>query len=202
MTGKDLAKYREETKLNQEQFAKRIGIHRTSLIRIEKSQDPVSKSIIHKLNLAFESNNLEKPRHLIYYYDIDATAMPLEIFSNKNVTPTAKLDLPGYAGSQIAVNIAGHSMYPTIESGSMVLCKEVEDKSIILYGEVYLIVTHDYRMVKRVKKHPKTGWIIAASDNHNGHSSESGKTYDDIELPINKILYLYLVTGSIKRHQI
>ena len=202
MTGKELAKYRKDTRLTQEQFADRIGIHRTSLIRIEASDDPVSKSIIHKLNLAFKGDSPDKSRFLINYYDIEATATPMEIFNDQTVIPSAKLDLPGFAGCDFAINVAGSSMYPSIENGSMILCKKVNDKSIILYGEVYFVVTNDYRMVKRLRKSTKKGHVVAASDNHNGHDHPDGKTYADIEIPVDKIVHLYLVKGSIKRHQI
>ncbi len=203
MTGKDLAKYRKAARLTQEEFAERIGLNRGSLSRIEGSEDPVSKSIMHRINLAFQpGRERSDSKYLINYYDIEATATPMEIFNDQTTVPSLKLDLPGFAGCDFAINVAGHSMYPSIESGSMILCKKVHDKSIILYGEVYFIVTDDYRMVKRLKKSRRTGWVIASSDNHNGHDSQSGKTYDDVEIPIDKIVHLYLVKGSIKRHQI
>jgi transcriptional regulator with XRE-family HTH domain len=203
MTGKELAKYRKAAHLTQDEFAERIGINRGSLSRIEGSEDPVSKSIMHRISLAFQpGREITNPKYLINYYDIEATAMPMEIFHENPPTPSAKLDLPGFAGCDFAINVSGHSMYPTVESGSMIICKKIYDKSIILYGEVYFLVTNDYRMVKRLKKSKRAGYVIASSDNHNGHDSQSGKTYEDVEIPIDKIVHLYLVKGSIKRHNL
>ena len=203
MTGKELAKYRKDAHLSQGEFAERIGINRASLSRIEGSNDPVSKSVMHRISLAFNAQKPEQEaKYLINYYDIEATATPMEIFNDQTTIPSAKLDLPGFAGCDFAINVAGSSMYPTIESGSMILCKKVYDKSIILYGEVYFIVTEDYRMVKRLRKSTKKGYVVAASDNHNGHDHPDGKTYADIEIQIDKIVHLYMVKGSIKRHQI
>ena len=202
MTGKELAKYRKDAHLTQEEFAERIGLNRASLARIESSEDPVSKSVMHRLGLAFNPPKKEESKFLINYYDIEATATPMEIFNDQTTVPSTKLDLPGFAGCDFAINVAGSSMYPSIESGSMILCKKVNDKSIILYGEVYFIVTNDYRMVKRIRKSTKRGYVVAASDNHNGHDHPDGKTYADIEIPIDKIVHLYLVKGSIKRHNL
>lgn len=203
MTGKELAKYRKDTRLKQDEFADRLGLNRASLSRIEQSEDPVSKSVMHKLSLAFNADRTPKEgKYLINYYDIEATATPMEIFNDQTVIPSTKLDLPGFAGCDFAINVAGSSMYPSIENGSMILCKKVQDKSIILYGEVYFVVTNDYRMVKRLRKSPKKGHVVCSSDNHNGHDHPDGKTYADIDIPIDKIVHLYLVKGSIKRHQI
>lgn len=139
---------------------------------------------------------------LIPYYDVDVLASPIEVFNDQTMTPTFKIDLPGFADCDFAINVAGHSMYPTIESGTMILCKRIHDKSLIIPGEIYFIVTEDYRMVKRLKKSEKKGWVIAASDNHNGHSSPDGHTYSSMEIPLDKILHIYLVKGNIKRHHI
>jgi transcriptional regulator with XRE-family HTH domain len=80
MTGKDLAKYRKAARLTQEEFAERIGLNRGSLSRIEGSEDPVSKSIMHRINLAFQpGRERSDSKYLINYYDIEATATPMEI---------------------------------------------------------------------------------------------------------------------------
>lgn len=203
MTGNELGKYRRDAHLTQGEFAERLGLNRASLSRIEGSEDLVSKSIMHRLSLAFKPvEKTDRAKFLIDYYDIDATATPMEIFNDQSVIPSAQLDLPGFVGCDFAINVAGSSMYPSIENGSMILCKKVTDKTIIMYGEVYFVVTNDYRMVKRLRKSPKKGYVVCSSDNHNGHDHPDGKTYADIEIPIDKIVHLYLVKGSIKRHQI
>ena len=188
MTGPELAKLRYELHMSQDQFAKRLDLSREYLSRIEKSMEPVSKKIQIRVNQIFAPVETSTVSHfLIPFYDIEATATPMDIFTKKSTIPHIDIDLPGFAGCDFAINVSGHSMYPAIESGSMILCKEINDKSLIMFGEIYLVVTEDYRMVKRLKKSHKKGFVIAASDNHNGHDTEGGKTYDNFELPINKI---------------
>ena len=92
MTGKELAKYRRDARLTQGEFAERLGLNRASLSRIESSDDPVSKSVMHKLGLAFKPNETKtESKYLINYYDIDATATPMEIFNDQTIIPSAKL---------------------------------------------------------------------------------------------------------------
>lgn len=142
-----------------------------------------------------------KPR-TIPFFDVDVLATPIEVFNDQTTRPAYTIDMPGFQDCDFAIKVYGHSMYPTIESGMIVLCKKVVDMEIIAYGEIYLVVTADLRMVKRLLKSDKAGYVLATSDNHNGHASPDGKTYPPIEIPLVKILHLYLVKGSFKRHLI
>src|SRR5690606_23744665 len=113
--------------------------------------------------------------------------------------PAYEIDMPGFQDCDFAINVYGHSMYPTIESGMIALCRKLENKNTIMYGEIYFIVTQDFRMVKRLKKSKKPGYIIAASDNHNGHESPDGHTYAPVEIKLDEILHIYAVKGMFKR---
>lgn len=141
-------------------------------------------------------------KSLISYYDVDAIASPMEVFNDQTVKPTSLINIPGFADCDFAVNVYGHSMYPTIESGMIILCKKVSDKTIILPGEIYFIITPDYRMVKRLKKSDRVGYLMACSDNQNGKNSPDGQTYEPVEIPVAQILHLYIVRGSVRRHLI
>jgi transcriptional regulator with XRE-family HTH domain len=202
MTPSDLKNLRIDLRMTQEVFAERLGISRTYLAALEKGRQTVSEGLLLKIEKLFRPAPAQEGRYLIPYYDIDATASPMEIFEENTNLPSTNMDLPGFAGCDFAINVAGHSMYPSIEAGSMILCKKITDKTIIMYGEVYFIVTKDYRMVRRLQRSQKKGWVNCVADNHNGHNSKNGLTYDNIELPMEKILHLYIVQGSIKRHQI
>lgn len=204
MKGVDLAKLRKQMMLTQEEFAKRLNVSRAHLARLETQDGTLPMKFARKVQEVFHTQpdtQKGEKKFLIPFYNVELTSTPMLLFTDPHSLPSTEIDLPGYAGSSFAINMAGNSMYPVIESGSMIIVKEITDKSIILYGEIYLVVTKDYRMVKRLRKSKKHGWVIAASENRNGLES-NGETYADIEIPINKIEFLYLVQGSIKRHQI
>jgi phage repressor protein C with HTH and peptisase S24 domain len=92
-------------------------------------------------------------------------------------------------------------MYPTIETGSLILCRRVNDKSVIMYGEIYLMRTNDYLMVKRLQRPEARNAVLCTSDNFE-QRSEKFKRFEPFELPLDKILDLYLVKGIIKKTQV
>jgi transcriptional regulator with XRE-family HTH domain len=204
LTGEELTKLRRDLRLTQEDMAERLNISRAYINRLESGKAMISDNIVLRINAIFAATPVaEIPKTLIPYVNIDITASPMSLFENPLSFPHTNLDLPGFQGSTLAINIAGDNMHPTVSPGSIVLCKEITDKSIIMYGEIFVVVTVDYRIVKRLKPSKKKGYVIAVSDNHTSHGDQDGiKSYSPVEIPIDKILKLYLVTGSIKRHQL
>lgn len=108
--------------------------------------------------------------------------------------------VPGYEDCNFGMYVYGHSMYPTVENGSLVLCKKVMDKGVILWGELYVVITGDYRMVKRLQRAVKETRIICVSDNEELRRNND-KRYEPMEVERDKIRNLYLVKGIIKKTQ-
>ena len=81
-------------------------------------------------------------------------------------------------------------MQPLIYSGDRIVIRKIESWDYFNYGQVYLIITNEYRLIKRVRRHPKDeeNLILLRSEN---------KEYDDIDLPKKEILYLYLVENVL-----
>jgi phage repressor protein C with HTH and peptisase S24 domain len=84
------------------------------------------------------------------------------------------------------VRANGDSMAPCINDGDRVTIRRMTDMDEILYGQVYLVVTQNYTMLKRVKRYApdEDNYVILHSDNPN---------YDDMKTHKSKILALYLV---------
>jgi transcriptional regulator with XRE-family HTH domain len=202
LTNEELTRLRKDLRLTQDQMAEKLGITRSYLNRLESGKTMISDNVLLRINSLFASAPKKESGYLIPYFDIDATATPMEIFNEDTNIPSTSIDLPGFAGCDFAINVSGHALYPAIESGSMIICKKITDKSIILYGEIYFIVTKDYRFVRRLKKSSKKGYVLCAADNHNGRNSSAGLTYESVEIPVDKIIHLYIVKGAIKRLQI
>lgn len=136
------------------------------------------------------------------FYEIDVSASVVEVFTDSAIeTPSSELSVPGLEDCDFAVPVYGHSMYPIYENGTIIVCKEVQDKQLINYGEIYFIVTKDYRMVKRLQRGSKDFTLLAESENTEKRINGQLK-YEPIELPVDSILRLYLVKGCIKRNQL
>mgnify|MGYP000852063000 CR=1 FL=1 len=80
---------------------------------------------------------------LIPFYDIDVTAHISEIFTDTpHSAPAYWLDIPHFKGS-MACKVSGDSMAPEISSGDMILVKKINNPDVILWGEIYLVVTDE-----------------------------------------------------------
>lgn len=125
------------------------------------------------------------------YYDIDVSASPIELFADKPEIPSHQLIVPGFEDCNIAINVWGDSMYPAYCSGDIIICKRIIDKAEVTYGEAYLVVTPERRLLKYIKKSKSRGRWLLVSEN---------KFYDSFEVEIDKILHIFIVKGRVKRN--
>ncbi len=210
----DLKLYRMNKRLSQKEFAEALGITQGYLSELESHKKEISDAIKYKIielygedistvrivqesAAKYNANKVGVP-----FYEVDVSASEIEMFKDKHEIPTAKYIVPGFEDCDFAVPVFGHSMYPTYENGSIIMCKKINDKSLIVFGEAYLIVTRDYRMVKRLQKTDNIGSVLACSDNEEERTKTGKKKFEPVEVPIDKILHLYLVKGVIKRNQL
>lgn len=172
------------------------------MYQYQKNETP--SNIVNEPTNEYKINNNNKERSDgVPFYDIDVAATAgVEMFNDKKEIPNYHYNIPGFEDCDFAVPVFGHSMYPTYENGTIIMCKKINDKTLIIYGEAYLIVTADYRMVKRLQKSEIKGNVLACSDNEEERNRNGGKKFEPIELPIDKIIHLYLIKGVIKRNQL
>lgn len=125
----------------------------------------------------------------IPYYNIDVTASAFPVFADEREEPEYFISIPAFKDCDFAVPIYGDSMYPKIKNGHIVAVKEVKNKAVILYGEIYLVITEDYRTVKYIRKHKESNdKVLLCSEN---------PSFDDVEIPVDSILRLFKVRGQI-----
>ena len=152
------------------------------LIDTERSDKTVS---------VLQSSISENTRKGTLIYDIDATCgtdgRALEFTDEKVI---GSIDAPEINPHSQIIFASGVSMQPLIYSGDRIVIRKIESWDYFNYGQVYLIITNEYRLIKRVRRHPKDeeNLILLRSEN---------KEYDDIDLPKKEILYLYLVENVL-----
>lgn len=130
-------------------MADKIGIKQGSYSDIERGRNNLSSSVILLLEREFNVNKnwvinedgpIFKPspidkivgkdygsiqflkNKIIRYYDVDETGNDMEIF-NPNA-PYKEVLVPGFSDCDLAINIWGDSMLPTLTPGEIVLLKE------------------------------------------------------------------------------
>lgn len=125
------------------------------------------------------------------YYDIDATCghQNRDIdFATENIV--GYIDLPYINKESKIIRANGDSMEPRIHNGDMVVIREIHDWSDVFYGQIYLVLMDEYRMIKYIRKYEEDeeNFVILRSENEN---------YDDIKLHRSKIRKLFIVEHII-----
>ena len=124
-------------------------------------------------------------------YDIDATCglsgRDIEFTDEKVI---GSIDAPEINPDSKIIFATGDSMLPLIASGDRVVIRKIESWDYFNYGQVYLIITNEYRLIKRVRRHPKDAdnLILLRSENPD---------YDDIDLPKREIIHLFIVENIL-----
>jgi transcriptional regulator with XRE-family HTH domain len=132
-------------------------------------------------------------------YDSAATASGVEVYNDLvQDEPAFVVNIPQFRDCSFGKVIYGHSMYPTIESGTYVFCKPVSNKLHIIPGEIYYIEYDNYGVVKRLQKGDSPENVLAVSDNDEVRKDGS-RRYESYTIPFDSIRNIYLIKGHFKQ---
>ena len=123
-------------------------------------------------------------------YDIDVTAG----MSGRELTFTSEkqigaIDVAYINRNAHIVKVSGDSMQPVICNGDLIAIRPVQNMNLFFWGQIYVVVLDDYRMVKYVRKNSDPTLITLKSEN---------PAYDDIEVPKSEIRHLFIVENIIR----
>ena len=202
-----------ELRLRQNSFANRIGTDVSNLSKHLNGRLPISDSLVNKIvvNLGISKDWLVNGTGVPFskamapstvvadgmtesdggtpVYDIDVTAGSASremIFADDRII--GHINVPGISLDSRIVRVSGDSMQPVINSGDYIAVREIRDLSVIYWGQIYVVVLDDYRMVKYLSKHLDCDKVILRSEN---------PMYDDMELPRSAIRKLFFVDNII-----
>ena len=116
------------------------------------------------------------------YYDVDFCGGFDLVLNDQTYIPAGYINLPQYSKADSWANITGHSMEPLIKIENW--------QTYLLYGEIYGIMTDEWRTVKRVRKSENPEYIRLEPVN---------KEYDEQEIPKSIIRGVWQVLGSVKK---
>lgn len=128
------------------------------------------------------------------YFNVDFIGGFDVIVNDQTRNPDFYINYPPYNQEGVVwCNLTGHSMEPEISNGDIIALREVTTPIQYLpAGEIYGIVTEEYRTVKRVRLSQKEGYVRLIPSNKSEEFCEQ-------EIPINMILKVYAVLGSIRK---
>lgn len=192
--------------LTQGAFASKLGISSANMSKHLNGQLPITQGLVNRICLdlgvsrawLLEGVDLPFGKDLgreertggIPVFDIDVTAGfgSLDLcFTEEHVV--GAIDIPGLVQreNERIVRVSGDSMEPKIANGSYIAIREVPADTI-LWGQTYVVIMEDYRMVKTVRRHPQQEKIILHSEN---------PKYDDIDINRSEIIGMYKVDAII-----
>ena len=203
-----------QSRMTQAQFAARLSVNPSNLSKHLSGKIPISEGLINKIVVDMgvskawlrDGEDIPYPRPMhaaeieierptgiltedvrrgVPVYDIDVTAGHSELsrmFTADRIM--GYMDLPSLNPDCIIVRVSGDSMEPVIDNGSFVAIRPVSTSGIIFWGQIYIIVTEDYRMVKYLRRHTDSDYVVLHSAN---------PAYDDIDIPRSAIEGLFLV---------
>lgn len=139
---------------------------------------------------------------LIPLYDVIAAGGTKMNSEMEGVSEPAEYIYAGtlFSDAVAAVKVYGDSMWPEYPHGSMVACREVVDRDLILWGQIYVIETSEFRIVKRVQRGEEKGYIMAESKN-TVKNNKGKEIHETLDIPLAKVRRLFLVIGRADRVQ-
>jgi len=122
----------------------------------------------------------------IPYFNVDFTAGFDVLFDSQSAQPDSYVTSPLFADSECVVKCSGDSMAPKIPNGCYIGLKKI-DVDDILFGEVYAIVTNNWRTIKYVRKADKSNKLLLVPENK--------VDYDEQELLKSKVHSVWIVNA-------
>lgn len=194
--------------MRQVHLAAKIDVDPATISRIVKRVMPPSEGFINKLVVElglskrwlnegtgnmFHDGGLKAGKKTqpagapVYNIDVTAGSVPLSrMFTDERVM--GYINLPGVDPELPIVRVSGQSMVPRIQNGAYLAIRQMNPNAPIAWGQIYVVVLADYRVVKFVRRHPDPTKVILHSAND---------AYDDIEIDRSDIEGLYLVENII-----
>lgn len=197
--------------LNGKNFALRIGLtHPDSIYHIIRGRNGISDKLSDRIRMAYpaierawlilgegpmikpEGEDHSEP-HRIPLYDLDRTAGLAPIFAGKS-TPVDYISIPNLPRCDGAVRIRGESMYPLLQSGDIVMYKQLQQTEDVVWGEMYLVsfARHDeqyiaLKYINSIEGRP-THVVLTSYNSH----------HEPMEIPLESIQFLAMVKASIR----
>lgn len=206
-----------ELGMRQVAFGQKVGIDASNLSKYLKGRLPINDSVVNKLvvNLGVSKqwllngtdipfpkqqvavSEIEVPETLVHetiggtpIFDIDVTAgtQPRSLMFTADQI-IGSINLPEVVSPNCkVVRVSGDSMAPVIHNGDFIAVRELSNFSQIFWGQIYVILLDDFRLVKYIRKHDDPRKVILRSENPN---------YDDMEIARNDIRDLMLVQNIL-----
>lgn len=193
--------------LTQKDIAKRVGVSQQAVNRVLNSEfDPRRQTIVkylEKLNGFkdfYHRHKLEEqptPEISTFkgvpYYDVDFIGGFDLVMNSNTVNPSFFINFQPFNDADYWVNVTGKSMSPFISHGDIIALKRVESwDDFLLFGEIYAIVTPEFRTVKIIAKGERKDTFTLVP-----YSKDP--VFSSQQIPKRLISHVFKVKGAMKK---
>jgi hypothetical protein len=205
--------------MNPTDLARSIGMSRTQglydVLNEKKTAVGISKKLAKKISERFpqyteawlltgQAESIDTGDHqdlnLIPFYDDITTIGGMNTLAESGAVykPTEYINTGDwFRDATAALRHYGDSMveYP---SGCILALKEVKDKSLLIWGEDYVIETSEYRITKKVQRGPSKEFVTAYSTNTETYP-DGRQIHEPIDIPIDSARFLLVLGYVVKK---
>jgi repressor LexA len=196
----DIKKIRHLHGLTQTQFADRLGLNLRTIQNYESGTDiPLNiQKLIEYEFVSYKKENILQEPDTSYLRRKQIPLIPIEAIAGNGSGSVAILEediqeryiIPEFSGADFMILVKGSSMYPKYNSGDVVACKFITDKTFFQWGRVYVLHHKEQgAMIKRLFPTENASIIELRSDN---------EKYPAFRLPIKSINNFALVIGVVR----
>lgn len=206
--GKRFSKYLSYKDLGVNQAAKLLGFSGSQISNVKNGKVFGSDKLHNILNVFDDLNPTwlllgrgdmifnNKPKlgsKGVPYYDVDFVGGFDTVLNDQSIQPDFFIDFEPFNDSYCWVNITGKSMSPFISHGDIVALQKFNGwRDFILYGEIYAIITGDFRTIKIVTKSQSKDCYTLVPYNKSSEFTQQ-------DIPKDLIKHMFKVKGSIKK---
>ena len=168
LSGNELKEYLKTSKYNASQVALRAGITRQALYSYLNAKDlklsvlekiltaaelpfPVESSMVQEPLLRYGTKNLRNKIPLIPNFSAVAGNGSGD-FSFKPEDVEDYYSIPGMEEADFMIRVKGDSMAGVYDNGTIIICKLIQDRSLIQEGRAYLVYASDLGAVVKYLK--------------------------------------------------
>jgi phage repressor protein C with HTH and peptisase S24 domain len=190
--------------LNQAGLARHIQLDPSNVSKYLTGRLPLSDVFINRIIVAFgvtpawlkhgdgtqhTVSTVDDETPILPLYDIDVAAGLTE--RSRDYTDEAvegHVALPGFNPNWVMLRAKGDSMEPVIADGALLAILPYDESSSPTWGQIYVVVTENRRVVKYVRRHKDSAKIILKSANPD---------YDPMEVDCSTVVALYPVKAIV-----
>ena len=142
----------------QGDLATLIGVSNKSISAAKNGNETyLTESLLSKIDAAVNyytapATSEELEREMIPVLPTDARAGTLAEFSDSIELYNCERMVSPIRGADFAMQVTGDSMSPEYPSGSVIICKKINEKAFIEWGKVFVLDTDNGAVIKSVRK--------------------------------------------------